>query len=329
MDNLNIKNKNNNNNNNNNKILWSEKYKPNNLKEVIGLNNIKTLIYKCLEKKNIPHLLLYGPPGSGKTLILKLFIKEYYGCSIDKNNDMILELNSNDERGIKIVRERINTFSKKSISTYYNNKGIFHKLVILHDAETITNDAQTSLRRCIETNSKITRFIIICNDKSKIIEPIASRCCQYYFTYLKNEEILNKLNYIIETENIEITQELINNIINMSNNDIRKAIHMLQYYKLYSFNDLNKYYEKYNEIIVNLFNSIKKKNHSELCNYIDNILKESIDIKFLILKFNYYIIVNNFYNQSIINDINLIYNYLDNGSDPFIQLLYICYLFKI
>lgn len=308
-------------------MLWSEKYKPNNLNDIIGLNNIKTLIYKCLEKKNSPHLLLYGPSGTGKTLILKLFIKAYYGNFIDKNNDMILELNSNDERGIKIVREKINTFSKKSISTYYNNKGIFHKLVILHDAETITNDAQTSLRRCIETNSKITRFIIICNDKSKIIEPIASRCCQYYFAPFKNNDILNKLNYIIKNETIDINSEIIDNIINMSDNDIRKAINMLQYYKLYSYNNIDEYYQNYDELIINFFNTIKKKNHSYLCNFIDNILKKSINIKFFILKINYYIIVNNLYNQSIINDINLIYNYIDTGSDPFIQILYMSYLF--
>jgi replication factor C subunit 2/4 len=277
-----------------------------------------------LKKKNIPHLLLYGPSGSGKTLILKLFIKEYYG---DKNNDMILELNSNDERGIKIVRERINTFSKKSISNYYNEKGLFHKLVILHDAESITNDAQTSLRRCIETNSKITRFIIICNDKSKIIEPIASRCCQYFFSSLKNEDILNKLNYIIKNENIEITQETKNNIINITNNDIRKAINMLQYSKLYSFDIINEKYENYNIILNNLFNIITNNNHNELCKFIETIINQSIDIKFLILKINHYIISNNFYNHSIINDINLIYNYIDNGCEPFIQLLYLSYLF--
>ena len=154
-------------------LPWIEKYRPNSLDEMIDhsekINTLKSLI----DKNEMTHLLFYGPPGCGKTSLILACAKEMYG---DQYLRYILELNASDDRGIDTVRKKIPDFVKTA-----SNK---IRLVILDEADALTNDAQSALRRVIEDYSKNSRFCLICNNINKIISGLQSRCTKMRFGYL-------------------------------------------------------------------------------------------------------------------------------------------------
>lgn len=309
--------------------FWFEKYKPLNIKDIIGQDTIKYSLLQCLKDKNLPHLLFHGSSGIGKSLIIHLFIKEYYG---KYDSDMILFLNSRNERGIKIVRDKINTFSKKTIPLFYKNKGINHKLVVLEDAETITGDAQTSLRRCIETNSHITRFCIICNNILRIIDPIVSRCCTFHFNIIQDNIIHQKLIYICRQEKIPIDDFIISNLVKYSLGDLRKAINSLQSYYHLQKNTL--YSEdvifKKDNYLLDFIHISKQDRHKKTYEFNKYIISKGINLKNFILYVNDYVIENNIPNKCfLIEHINHIYNRIMAGSEQIIQLMFLSYLFLV
>ena len=314
-----------------NSTFWFEKYKPNQIKEIVGQDKIKDVLENCLVNKNIPHLLLYGYSGVGKSVIINNFIKQYYGNSI---NDMVLQLNSTDERGIKVVREKINGFSKKLIPKSLRDKGISHKLVILEDAETITNDAQTSLRRCIETYSNITRFCIICNNKSKIIEPIISRCCQFFFNKIKPPVIYEKLKEICLFEKIEYEPIKLELISKKSDGDIRKAITSLQtqYYLNKKVSDyLFLEYHNTHKFFSDFIRISSNGEHNDIIQFNRNIISQGYNIKEIVIDLNNYIIsdikFNIYLKEKVIYHLSNIYKYISFGSDELIQLIFLSYIF--
>jgi len=223
------------NKNNDEKIPWVEKYKPKDLDEIVGqektINSLKNLV----NTKNMPHLLFYGPPGTGKTSAILSIAKEIYGIENIKNR--IIILNASQERGIKVVREKIKSFACNTISK--SDKLPPYKIIILDEADTITNDAQTALRRSMETYSHITRFCIICNYVTKIIEPITSRCALYKFDLIKLNIFDKKIKYICDNEGLELNSNFLNLLFKLSEGDLRKGINMLQYSSLMSNNGLN------------------------------------------------------------------------------------------
>lgn len=313
-----------------NSLFWYEKYRPNYVHEIIGQDKIKNVLQNCLKNNNIPHLLFFGYSGVGKSIIISNFVKEYYGKD---NSDMVLQLNSINERGIKIVRERINNFSKKSIPESFKSKGINHKLVILEDAETITNDAQTSLRRCIENYSYITRFCIICNDKSKIIEPIISRCCQFYFNKIKSPVILQKLEEICQSENINYERKNLNQISQQSDGDLRKAIITLQtnYYLNNNICDCLFPKDKKPNIISEFIKTSCNCVHQDILTLNKNILSSGYNLKQLIIELNEYIVYEESINisekEKIIYALSNSYKYISYGSHELIQLMFLSYIF--
>ena len=211
-------------------IPWIEKYRPDKIENIISQKNIKTMLSKYLTKKNIPHFLLYGPPGTGKTSSILALAKELYGSNY---KNMILELNASDDRNIKVVREVIKEFAKtqSNFSLFYNSQksDISYKLVILDEIDSMTQDAQFCLRRIIETYSKNTRFCLICNYISKIIPALQSRCCKFHFNLLQETEIREKLIEICDNENVSYDIEGLNEIISLSNGDMRRCINILQF----------------------------------------------------------------------------------------------------
>ncbi|CAO3649616.1 unnamed protein product [Cunninghamella blakesleeana] len=208
---------------------WVEKYRPKSIDDIASQEQAVTVLKKALQSNNLPHLLFYGPPGTGKTSTILALAQELFGPKLVKSRT--LELNASDERGIHIVREKIKNFSKSTLTTADKDSKYPcppFKIIILDEADSMTKDAQSALRRTMETYSKTTRFCIICNYVSRIIEPITSRCAKFRFKSLPYDDLTARIEMICDKENVELANGTLKELIKVSNGDLRKAITYLQ-----------------------------------------------------------------------------------------------------
>jgi replication factor C subunit 3/5 len=253
-------------------LPWVEKYRPKTIDDIISHDqNIKT-IKQLLINKSLPHLLFHGSPGTGKTSTIMALAKEIYGDNIVF---MVMKLDASDDRGINSVREDIKGFAEKSNMFY---SGV--KLIILDEVDAMTFDAQFALRRIIEKFSATIRFCLICNYENKIISAIRSRCANFRFSNINVSHISNKLNHIINNENIKHEEGIVNIIATIARGDLRKAINILQTISMQS-----KYITKdmcYNttnipthDTILSIINILIDNNitFNEAYSYINNIFK--------------------------------------------------------
>ena len=201
-------------------LFWFEKYRPRSFDEVVDLEEVKARLREFVKAGNMPHLLFYGPPGTGKTTMALVLARELYGDAWRENT---LELNASDERGIGVIRERVKEFAR----TAPVGKAPF-KLVILDEADNMTSDAQQALRRIMEMYANTTRFILLANYLSGIIEPIQSRCAIFRFTPLPKEAVMARLKFIAEQEGVKVSQEALEAIFDFTQGDMRRAITALQ-----------------------------------------------------------------------------------------------------
>ncbi|TDZ13050.1 Replication factor C subunit 2 [Colletotrichum spinosum] len=210
---------------------WVEKYRPKTLSDVTAQDHTVTVLQRTLQASNLPHMLFYGPPGTGKTSTVLALAKELYGPEMIKSR--VLELNASDERGISIVREKVKDFARMQLTNptaEYKKRYPCppFKIIILDEADSMTQDAQSALRRTMETYSKITRFCLICNYVTRIIDPLASRCSKFRFKSLDQGNAKKRLQDIAENEGVQVEDGAIDALIKCSEGDLRKAITFLQ-----------------------------------------------------------------------------------------------------
>ncbi|EFQ26341.1 replication factor C [Colletotrichum graminicola] len=210
---------------------WVEKYRPKTLSDVTAQDHTVTVLQRTLQASNLPHMLFYGPPGTGKTSTVLALAKELYGPEMIKSR--VLELNASDERGISIVREKVKDFARMQLTNPTNEYKKRYpcppfKIIILDEADSMTQDAQSALRRTMETYSKITRFCLICNYVTRIIDPLASRCSKFRFKSLDQGNAKKRLGDIAENEGVQLEDGAVDALIKCSEGDLRKAITYLQ-----------------------------------------------------------------------------------------------------
>ncbi|KAJ3506636.1 hypothetical protein NMY22_g17183 [Coprinellus aureogranulatus] len=211
---------------------WVEKYRPKTIDDVSAQEHTVAVLQKTLTSANLPHMLFYGPPGTGKTSTILALARQLFGP--DNFRNRVLELNASDERGISIVREKVKNFARQTPRAQaVSSDGKTYpcppyKIIILDEADSMTQDAQGALRRIMETYAKITRFCLICNYVTRIIEPLASRCSKFRFTPLDSGSAFSRLSYIAKEERIDVDEPVINTLISTSHGDLRRAITYLQ-----------------------------------------------------------------------------------------------------
>jgi replication factor C small subunit len=200
--------------------IWIEKYRPKKLEDVVGQTEVIRRLSAYIKSKNLPHLLFSGPPGCGKTASAICVARELFGEDWTNN---FTELNASDERGIEVVRTKIKNFARTSPLG-----GSDFKIIFLDEADALTSDAQSALRRTMEKYTGSCRFIMSCNYSSKIIEPVQSRCAVYRFRPISGEAVEQRIRYIAETEGITLTKDGLEAIKYVASGDMRRAINALQ-----------------------------------------------------------------------------------------------------
>ncbi|MCJ1313663.1 replication factor C subunit 4 [Agyrium rufum] len=202
-------------------LPWVEKYRPVYLDDVVG--NVETIErLKIIAKDgNMPHLIISGLPGIGKTTSILCLARQMLG---DAYKEAVLELNASDERGIDVVRNRIKAFAQKKVTLPPGR----HKLVILDEADSMTSGAQQALRRTMEIHSSTTRFAFACNASNKIIEPLQSRCAILRYARLTDAQVVSRLLQICEKEEVQYTDDGLAALVFSAEGDMRQAINNLQ-----------------------------------------------------------------------------------------------------
>jgi len=206
---------------NKNNIPWIEKYRPESLNDLCGNYEIINRLKNMKNSGDVSNMILVGPSGTGKTSSILSLAKDLLGETF---SEAIIELNASDERGIDIVRNKIKNFSLKKI----NFTEFKYKIIILDEADSMTPSAQQALRRTIESYTNTTRFALSCNNLSSIIEPIQSRCLILKYHRVYPEEMMSRISYICEKENINYDDESLMYLCSLSGGDMRQTINNLQ-----------------------------------------------------------------------------------------------------
>jgi replication factor C small subunit len=199
------------------KELWVEKYRPNTISGYVWRDdNQRKQVESWIKDKSIPHLLLSGSPGIGKTTMAKMLIHE-----IGIEDYDVLEINASRQRGIDTIRETISNFV--SMIPF----GPF-KVVLLDEADFLTPEAQASMRGVMEEYSSTSRFILTCNHPNKIIPAIHSRCQQFHFEKIDQTEFIARVATILVEENVEFELEVLDLFVSATYPDLRKCINLVQ-----------------------------------------------------------------------------------------------------
>lgn len=193
--------------------LWCEKYRPQDLTTYIGNEHLKSKVEVYLESGDLPHLLLFGKAGTGKTTLAKLLVKNIE-CDY-------LYINASDENNVDTVRNKVKSFASTMGFKDY-------KIIILDECDYITPNAQAALRNVMETFSKHCRFILTCNFVERVIDPIQSRCQSFQIIPPSKKEVAVHLTSILNQENVDFNMNDVADIVNVNYPDVRRVINSTQ-----------------------------------------------------------------------------------------------------
>lgn len=199
--------------------IWTEKYRPKTLSDVVGHEAIVERLCAFVKAKSIPNMLFAGTAGVGKTTCAIALAKELYGDTWSRN---FMETNASDERGIQVVRSKIKDFAR------IKPLGAEFKIIFLDESDALTTEAQQALRRTMEKYTHSTRFILSCNYSSKLIAPIQSRCAVFRFGPGSDEAISGYVERVAKAEGLDVTKDGMAAVIAVSLGDFRKATNVLQ-----------------------------------------------------------------------------------------------------
>jgi len=198
-----------------------EKYRPIELDDIVGNTETMERLKIIARDGNMPHLIISGTPGIGKTTSIVCLAHKMLGSAY---KEAVLELNASDERGIDVVRNRIKGFAQKKVTLPPGRQ----KIVILDEADSMTAGAQQALRRTMEIYSSTTRFAFACNQSNKIIEPLQSRCAILRYSRLTEQQILKRLLEVCEAEKVKWSEDGLAALIFSAEGDMRQALNNLQ-----------------------------------------------------------------------------------------------------
>ena len=202
-------------------VPWIEKYRPETFQEIVGNPETVSRLSVFAKDGNVPNIIIAGPPGVGKTTTILCLARQLLG---ENFKEAVLELNASNDRGIDVVRNRIKMFAQQKVTL---PKGK-HKIIILDEADSMTEAAQQALRRTMELYSSTTRFALACNSSEKIIEPIQSRCAMLRYSKLSDAQVLAKVLEVCKKENVDHSDDGLEAIVFTAQGDMRQALNNLQ-----------------------------------------------------------------------------------------------------
>jgi len=202
-------------------LPWVEKYRPQFMSDIVGNRETVERLAVFAREGNLPNIIIAGPPGCGKTTSILCLARTMLG---DAFNSAVMELNASNDRGIDVVRNKIKMFAQQKCTLPQGK----HKIIILDEADSMTEGAQQALRRTMEIYSKTTRFALACNNSEKIIEPIQSRCAVLRYSRLTDAQVLSRVLDVCSSEKVDYAEDGLEAILFTAQGDMRQALNNLQ-----------------------------------------------------------------------------------------------------